>query len=604
MVTMFLLLIWCSLLSLQPLHVNGRNSTSVNTASKSCPPWFYYNFTTSKCECFHHPAIVNNVICTESEALLRFGSCMTYDDEDETTSVGPCISFMLHNRNASKSHHNYLQLPRNVSELNDYMCSPMNAKGLVCSQCIDGFGPAVFSYGFPCANCVGAWYGVPIYIFFEFFPITLFYLFILVFPLSVTRAPMTTFVFCSQILSLFFEALTALRASLEYELGGVMFFIFKFVSMFYGVWNLDFLRYMLPPFCISRSLKQLHIVNLFYIAAFYPLFMIGITWACIELYSRNCRPLVWLWNKTKSLVSKYRKRESRSTIVDVFGTFFLLSYTKMMSVSLYTLFAISIVNMNNKPTIKIAGVDSNIEFLSKEHIPFALLAFIILIGPVLLPALLLAFYPVRLIRTVMGKCGLRGRAKIALDIFVQKFYVSYRDGLSGGKDMRPCASLYFFLRILIFVVTVVDSEVLYFFTLMLIFCGVCLFVAIVRPYRKSYVNNLDTLVFTNLSVTCTAYILYIYITPGYSKYMALIFFIFYSLPLVGLFVVIIYQMLKRIPFLRYEPVKLYVTKSCIHICTSCMPKERNCAVVIGSHVCEDRELSMSYYCRQDNDLDA
>ena len=39
----------------------------------------------------------------------------------------------------------FISLPENVSELNDYMCGPMNRKGLVCSECIDGFGPCHFA---------------------------------------------------------------------------------------------------------------------------------------------------------------------------------------------------------------------------------------------------------------------------------------------------------------------------------------------------------------------------------------------------------------------------------------------------------------------------
>ena len=96
------------------------------------------------------------------------------------------------------------------------------------------------------------------------------------------------------------------------------------------------------------------------------------------------------------------------------------------------------------------------------------------------------------------KCGLVGHTKAALDIFVEKFYSCYRDGLNGGKDLRSLASLYFFIRILIFVVIVVQSEVIFFICLALIFCGTSLVVAIVRPYKEAYMTNLDTLIFNCL----------------------------------------------------------------------------------------------------------
>ena len=558
-----MLCIWiavCIAVGLGFRQVDGQ--TSSNNVSQnypepehhiSCPPWFYYNSTTKTCECFHHPAVVVDVVCTETEALLNFGSCMTYDDQEYTTSLGQCNSFLVNSRKVSDG--NYIHLPKNLSELNDYMCAPMHRKGLVCSQCIDGFGPAVFSYSFQCANCSGVWYGVPVYLFLEFVPITVFYLFILAFQISVTGAPMTSFVLYGQFAALFLESFVTLRVSIQYEQGEAMYFLFKIVTAFYGVWNLDFIRYILPPFCISPHLKQLHIVTLSYISAIYPIIMIGITLTCIKLYSRNLRPLIWLWNKVK--VFSKSKRESKVTIVDVFATFLLLSYTKMMQTSLNILFSTYIVNINNKPKIGIVGIDPSVKYLSKEHIPFAILAFLILLGPVLLPVLILAFYPIRSCRLVLEKCGLRGHTKAALDIFVEKFYSCYRDGLEGGKDMRSLASLYFFLRILVFIIICVQSEIIYFFSLTLIFCATSLMVAIVRPYKKPYMNNIDILVLSTLSLVPVLYILYLYLIPGYSTFMCSALFIVYSLPLIGFSIAMFYLVIKRTPLLKQ-------VKLCLH----------------------------------------
>lgn len=155
--------------------VDGQNNLSRNSLEQeddvNCPPWF----TSEKCECFHHPDVKVDVICTESEALLNFGSCMTYDNTTRITSLGQCVSFLVKNRNISMLR-NYIQLPKNLSELNEYMCTPMNCKGRVCSECIDGFGPSVFTYGFQCANCTGAWYGIPVYLLLEFAPITVYFI--------------------------------------------------------------------------------------------------------------------------------------------------------------------------------------------------------------------------------------------------------------------------------------------------------------------------------------------------------------------------------------------------------------------------------------------
>ena len=98
---------------------------------------------------------------------------------------------------------------------------------------------------------------------------------------------------------------------------------------------MDFFHYLIPPFCISPHLKLLHIFFLYYISAFYPLCLIGITWTCIQLHSRNFKPLTRLWDIIMTRYSCLTKwitasSSSKSTIIDVFATFFLLSYTKLL----------------------------------------------------------------------------------------------------------------------------------------------------------------------------------------------------------------------------------------------------------------------------------
>ena len=58
-----------------------------------CPPWFFYN-TTKICECYSNPSTDHIVRCTEKEALLKLGYCMTYQ-EDSGFHVGICKNVKL-----------------------------------------------------------------------------------------------------------------------------------------------------------------------------------------------------------------------------------------------------------------------------------------------------------------------------------------------------------------------------------------------------------------------------------------------------------------------------------------------------------------------------
>ena len=218
--------------------------------------------------------------------------------------------------------------------MTSYMCGPLNRKGLVCSECSDGFGPSVTSFGYKCANCTDAWYGVPLFLVVEFVPITVFYLIILVFQISVTSAPMPCFVMYAQcIVITFYMCLFS-----EFTLRQVIFadlvnlgLDMKIIATLYGVLNLDFFSLILPPFCVSENVKTIHLAFSGYISVFFPIVLIFLTWVCIELHGRNFRPLVWLWRPFhKCFVRLRRGWDTKSDIIDVFATFFFLSYSKSM----------------------------------------------------------------------------------------------------------------------------------------------------------------------------------------------------------------------------------------------------------------------------------
>ena len=82
--------------------------------------------------------------CREADQLNLVTAYITYDENKHTFEFGSCHYF-----HPKQGHHiteqRYVLLPDNISELNSYMCGLMNRKGPLCSQCIDGFGPALTS---------------------------------------------------------------------------------------------------------------------------------------------------------------------------------------------------------------------------------------------------------------------------------------------------------------------------------------------------------------------------------------------------------------------------------------------------------------------------
>ena len=135
-----------------------------------------------------------------------------------------------------------------------------------------------------------------------------------------------------------------------------------------------------------------------------------------------------------------------------------------MHSSLYFLLYLHL-ELNGSSYKIVSVIDPSIEYFSRDHAPFAVFAIFILIALVLLPSLLLAFYPVRAFRLLLQKCKLSGHCRAGLNQFVEKFYSCYRD------VMRGFLLLPFFLRFTSFLGIILQDQILFWFFQLSSFLG-------------------------------------------------------------------------------------------------------------------------------------
>ena len=141
-----------------------------------CPPWFFPDADNgTKCSCSSvYVETAQAVKCGEDTALLRIGYCMTYNNVNKDTEIGPC-PYISQRSNFSRNNL-YFRLPNHTSELNSFMCGPLHRKGLLCGECEDGFGPALYSYTLECKKCWGHGLGWLLYISLTVIPTTIIYI--------------------------------------------------------------------------------------------------------------------------------------------------------------------------------------------------------------------------------------------------------------------------------------------------------------------------------------------------------------------------------------------------------------------------------------------
>jgi len=185
-------------------------------------------------------------------------------------------------------------LPKHITDLEDFLCGPLNRKGRMCGQCKDGFTTSAYSYDLRCVKCSGGHYNWAKYVAVTLLPPTAFFIVVVTFRISVTLPPMVALVHILQpiisphITRVTIFALTVPTLSSASIPARILYTI-------YGVWNLDFFRTVIPPEEVCLEMSTMHALALDYVVAIYPLILIVFTYILIQLHARNFWPLVWVW---------------------------------------------------------------------------------------------------------------------------------------------------------------------------------------------------------------------------------------------------------------------------------------------------------------------
>ena len=261
------------------------------------------------------------------------------------------------------------------------MCGPLHRKGLLCGECEDGFGPALYSYTLECKKCWGHGLGWLLYISLTVIPTTFIYIVAVVFHISAASSSLSAFVFFCHFTVYIFRSQPDLYILIANELKGFSHGLLKLMLALCGLWSLDIFRPIVPPFCVSPNmLKNLPPFALEYIEAFYPLILILITYICIKFHDHNFRPVVLLWKPFHRCFVYFRRSwDSEASVINAFTTFLLLSFPKILFVCYTWLSGIWVMTLNSNGTVLSCGphvtyYDSTVNYFSKHRTPFAVVS--------------------------------------------------------------------------------------------------------------------------------------------------------------------------------------------------------------------------------------
>lgn len=163
-----------------------------------------YTYCSKPSHCYSYNISDGALHCEGNQNLTVLASyCATFNkDENSSIEAGPCVfnagNTYLPKRNKSYMH-NYLSLPMNLTELNEFMCSRLfNRKGTLCGKCKDGYYPLAYSFDMNCVKCPNSKSNWWKFLMVAFLPLTIFYFIVLLCRVNVTSSNLYGFVWYSQ----------------------------------------------------------------------------------------------------------------------------------------------------------------------------------------------------------------------------------------------------------------------------------------------------------------------------------------------------------------------------------------------------------------------
>ena len=458
------------------------SSCSSNDPVMDCLPGFFCSNETCKCGHRYPHGIIK---CNEDKGTLSVLDCYcaTFDQNKNVAEVGACFYNCI-NLKKDLSDIVYHPLPSNIKQ-NNSICMLFNRTGALCGRCLPEHYPLAYSFDMTCVLSSHIGWNWGRYIMAAYLPLTVFYCFIVFFQINAVTSHLHPVIWYSQAVSI--PAMSrllmfGLRTQPDYNI-----IIAKLLLSLYGIWNLDFFRPFYSDICLGIGL--LPTLALDYLIAVYPLLLIGITYLLINLHDKNYRVIVIMWKPFHKIFSLFKKNWNiRTSLIDSFATFFLLSNIKFLSVTFDLLTPTHVYELHQDGYqeslwLYYAG---NIKYFGKEHLPFALLAIIVSLVFIALPVAILALYPFSFFQKFLNHIPFRQHI---LHTFMDSFTGCYKDGTEPGtRDCRWFAAVFFFFRLLGFLIFAFTKTSAYFSLCAMMFLLLILLIVNFQPFKFQVVH--------------------------------------------------------------------------------------------------------------------
>ena len=431
------------------INSNDTTTTSVQrngycgNDSNYCPTWFICK-PDKHCQCGDSHNHVLQCNAEELTSAVLDCNCVTYDGYTKLTYVGACF----YNCENNKNDRVYKILPKSPETLtNKSVCTEFHRKGLLCGDCEEGHSPFVLSYNLSCVKCPDGHKNWWKFFLVAFVPLTFFYFFVVLFNINITSSRLHGVVWFGQALST--PALARVMMNSAIHKNQQLVIVTRVVLAFYSFWNLDILRSVIPEICLNVTNLQAFALD--YLLALYPFALISFSYFLIQLHDRKCACIVVVWKPFNKVLTVFRKSwDIRTSVIDSFSTFFLLSCTKILSVTIDLLVPTQIFELNSNRSMFGLYYLPAVTYFSAAHLPYAITALVLLTLFVIIPSITLILYPFSFFQKLLFVFPINWHF---LHAFIDSFQGCFKDGTEPGTlDCRCFSVVMLLVRLLFFLI--------------------------------------------------------------------------------------------------------------------------------------------------------
>ena len=459
--------------------------------SCGCPTWRWFNYSSGVCQCGYD--IMGTIKCSEVEngsVYARFDACVSWDNHSETLLTSLCKYKRSH---ASVTDRVFFELPHDPRNLSYDECALNNREGFFCSKCKEGFAPSMYVLSGVCINCSyclqNPW-SFFLFYFSENVPLIFFYTFIMTFHINIVSGPLLGYViFCQVHINSIHVYPNIWRVLLSHSSNFLRLWHMNVLLPLAGIWNLNFFAMFLPHLCYGCNINSLSGIVLEYASIVYIFVLVTIS----LLFSR-CKDKVSSFRCCRVVHQCFLRWRKNLTISDsvihALATFTALFVAKVGTISTRLLSATHMYGIHGSQLKMVLSFEPSIEALSRQHAPYAAVAYVSIFSFAILPALFLCMYPNRHFQALMVRCC-GPRKRLALAIFVDTLSCGYRDGLDGGRDWRrvyPLSLIFMTGTLFIFFYFFVNLPETYFVMMFPVFTFLSFCILYYRPCKATEMN--------------------------------------------------------------------------------------------------------------------